>query len=223
MALPVWQATIVNEFGDIIPSATMTIIVESTGLPATLWQDRNGTIPLGSNGVFNAGTDGFAQFYADPNEYRVKAEQASSGFSKTWDFVVLSGSAATRDTGSSSAQVPLNSDLPEFGTAAEADLGEAAGNALPASSLPENGGDLFNNSNFQPLTANGIGITWLMQNNSGGLIASGALVSGPSLKYYSVTTLGALAPSGLAVTGNYRHVSPFGISDQSGGYFTKES
>jgi len=122
MALPVWQATIVNEFGDIIPSATMTIVVESTGLPAVLWQDRNGTIPLGTNGVFNANTSGFAQFFAEPDNYRVKAEQASSGFSQTWDFVVLSGDAALRDTGTGSDQVPLNSNL---GSAAKKDTGTA--------------------------------------------------------------------------------------------------
>ena len=98
MALPAWQATIVNEFGDIIPSPVITVIVEATGLPASLFSNRGGTTPLGSGGVFTAGVDGFAQFFAAPAEYRVTASDAGSGFSQTWDFVVLSGTAATTDT-----------------------------------------------------------------------------------------------------------------------------
>ena len=89
MALPAWQATIVNEFGDIIPSPVITVIVEATGLPATLFSNRGGTTPLGSGGVFTAGVDGFAQFFAAPAEYRVTASDAGSGFSQTWDFVNL--------------------------------------------------------------------------------------------------------------------------------------
>jgi len=154
MALPVWQATIVNEFGDVIPSATMTIVVESTGLPATLWQDRNGTIPLGTNGVFNANTSGFSQFFAEPDNYRVKAEQASSGFSQTWDFVVLSGDAALRDTGTGSDQVPLNSNLPTFGTAATKNTGTASDEVplnsdLGSSSAVDSGGTIWGAGNIE--------------------------------------------------------------------------
>ena len=94
MSLPVFQATIVNDSGDIIPSAVMTVLDEITGLGLTVYSNRAGTIPLGTNGVFTAGTDGFAQFFAPAGNYRVKAEQAASGFEKTWDFVPLVGGSA---------------------------------------------------------------------------------------------------------------------------------
>lgn len=94
MSLPVFQATIVNDNGDIIPSAVMTVLDEITGLGLTVYSNRAGTVPLGTNGVFTAGTDGFAQFFAPAGNYRVKAEQAASGFEKTWDFVPLVGGSA---------------------------------------------------------------------------------------------------------------------------------
>ena len=94
MSLPVFQATIVNDSGDIIPSAVMTVLDEITGLGLTVYSNRAGTVPLGTNGVFTADTDGFAQFFAPAGNYRVKAEQAASGFEKTWDFVPLVGGSA---------------------------------------------------------------------------------------------------------------------------------
>ena len=122
MSLPVFQATIVNDSGDIIPSAVVTVLDEITGLGLTIYSDRAGTVPLGTNGVFTAGTDGFAQFFAPAGNYRVKAEQAASGFEKTWDFVPLVGGAAFVDTGTGAGQVPTNADLPTFGTAATANV-----------------------------------------------------------------------------------------------------
>jgi len=122
MSLPVFQATIVNQAGDIIPSPVITVIDEVTGLPASLFSDRNGTVPLGTNGVFTGGTDGFAQFFTASGNYRVKAELASAGFEQTWDFVALVGDSAFYEVGTGASQVPLNSDLPTFGTAAEADV-----------------------------------------------------------------------------------------------------
>ena len=94
MSLPVFQATIVNDSGDIIPSAVITVLDEITGLGLTVYSNRAGTVPLGTNGVFTAGVDGFAQFFAPAGNYRVKAEQAASGFEKTWDFVPLVGGSA---------------------------------------------------------------------------------------------------------------------------------
>lgn len=122
MSLPIWQATIVNEFGDIIPSATITVKDETTGLGLTVYSDRNGTSVLGTNGVFTAGADGFAQFFAPAGNYSINAKQPSNGFEKTFDFVVLSGTAATRATGTGAGDVPLNSDLPVFGGTAPSDI-----------------------------------------------------------------------------------------------------
>ena len=95
MSLPVFQSTIVTSVGDIIPSPVITVLVEATGDEASLFSDRNGSTVLGTDGVFSGTVDGFAQFYAAPAEYRVTASDAGSGFSKTWRYVVLSGTAAT--------------------------------------------------------------------------------------------------------------------------------
>lgn len=105
MSLPVWQATIVNEFGEIIPSPTMTIIDEATGLGLTVYSDVNGATPLGTDGVFTGGTDGFAQFFAPTGRYSIKAENLGAGFERTFRFVALTA------VGTAAGQVPLNSDL----------------------------------------------------------------------------------------------------------------
>lgn len=129
MALPAWQATIVTEDGDIIPSPVITVLVESTGLPAVLFSNRAGTTPLGTAGVFTAGTDGFAQFFAAPDLYRVKASDAGSGFERTWDFVVLSGTMATVDAQTSPSDA-------------------TAGRGVTTGALGDNGGPIITTTNL---------------------------------------------------------------------------
>ena len=133
MSLPAFQTTVVNGTGDILTAATVTVTVEATGAAAVLFSDRNGTIGLGSGGVFSVnGTTAFAQFFAAPGEYRVAANDAVSGFSETWRYVVLSGTASLVDTGTGAINVPLNSDL---GTASLADTGLLTGNVPTANQL----------------------------------------------------------------------------------------
>lgn len=114
MALPIFQATIVNSSGDIIQSPVITVVDEKTGSAADLYQDRNGTTPLGSGGVFSGTTQGFAQFYAAAGVYRVTAEQASSGFSQTWRYVSLldtDQALSDADIGTASDKLPKNANL----------------------------------------------------------------------------------------------------------------
>tara|TARA_R110000824_G_scaffold183072_3_gene364097 strand:+ start:3172 stop:3828 length:657 start_codon:yes stop_codon:yes gene_type:complete len=122
MSVPVFQATIVNGVGDLLPAATITVLVEATGQPAVIYSDRNGTVPLGTLGVFSVDAEAFAQFFAAPGNYRVTANDSGSGFSRTWDYVVLTGTAGT------------------------ADLGLLAGNALAADDINANG-DVWGASN----------------------------------------------------------------------------
>lgn len=91
MALPVFQRTIVNSAGDVIPSAQITVIDETTGVAPSggLFSDRAGTIPLGAGGVFSTGADGFAQFYVAKGTYRVTALDLGTALSQTWRYVVL--------------------------------------------------------------------------------------------------------------------------------------
>ena len=92
MAFPSWQATIQNDNGDIIPSADMSILLESTGLDATIFSDRLGTTPISVPRT--ADVNGFFQFYAAPGEYRITASDSGSGFSQTWRYVVLTADSA---------------------------------------------------------------------------------------------------------------------------------
>jgi hypothetical protein len=209
MSLPVWQATIVNEFGEIIPSPTMTIINEATGLGLTIYSDVNGTTALGTNGVFTGGADGFAQFFAPAGRYSIKAENLGLGFERTFRFVAMVGDSAFYGA---------------LGTSALVNTGLLTGNVPTADQLSMVGETVnYTGANFNPQDIQGLNVSFLMQNNSGGVIASGATVTGASLKYYSVNSSGALAPSGLAVTGSYKLISPFGISDQNGGSFVRVS
>jgi len=109
MALPRWQATIVDDAGDILPSAEVTVIVESTGLAASLFSDRAGSTAKGASGVFSADTNGFAFFYADPAAYRITAEASGGGTSVTWNYVSLFDFDA--NVGTAAGEVPLNSTL----------------------------------------------------------------------------------------------------------------
>lgn len=111
MALPVFQRTVVNSSGDIIPSPVITVVIEATGVAASLFSDRNGTIALGSGGVFSGDANGKAVFYTAPGVYRVTAEDAGTGFSDTWRYVPMVGDAATTDTGTGANQIPTNNDL----------------------------------------------------------------------------------------------------------------
>lgn len=114
-----WQATIQDELGNIIPSAEVLVVIESTGLPATIFSDRAGT-PL--TNPFFANADGFAQFFTIAGEYRITATNSGTGQANTWRYVRM-GDAGSRDIGTAPAQVPTNNDLPAFGTAAEANIG----------------------------------------------------------------------------------------------------
>ncbi len=87
MALPGWQRTIVTAAGDIVANAEIHVVVEATGLDADIYSDRDGTTPL--TNPFFSDSNGFAQFYAAPGEYRITATGPSG--SVTWRYVVLIG------------------------------------------------------------------------------------------------------------------------------------
>ena len=202
MALPAWQATIVNEFGDIIPSPVITVIIEATGLPASLFSNRGGTTPLGSGGVFTAGVGGFAQFFAAPAEYRVTASDAGSGFSQTWDFVVLSGTAATTDIQTSPADT-------------------TTGRGVTTDALGANGGPVFDGSTYQPESSLGLGVVRLMANTSGGNVSDGLGLSGVNLKITLINSSGDFFESGIAVPGTWKNITGTVVNDDYRGYFVR--
>lgn len=136
------------------------------------------------------------------------------------------GSSALVDTGTAAGEVPTNGDL---GTAStknvQASPSDATAGAVLNNETTHIGGNVnYTDANYQPSTPNGIGVVVLMKNNSGSSIASGEIVSGSVLQYYSVNSSGILAPSGLSIppAQNYKNVSPFSISDQNGAYFSRQ-
>ena len=62
MTLSAWQATVQDGNGNVVPSAEITVLVESTGLPATIYSTRAGAALANP---FLADVNGFAQFYAN--------------------------------------------------------------------------------------------------------------------------------------------------------------
>lgn len=87
MALPNWQATIVEANGDVVPGAEIEVFLESSGMPAAIFSDRLGSVPI--DNPFFTGPDGFAQFYAAAGEYRITAN--GPGGTRTWRYEVLLG------------------------------------------------------------------------------------------------------------------------------------
>lgn len=129
MALPVWQGTTTDQQGNIVAGAEVKVVNEATGLDAVLFSDRAGTV--GITNPFFADSNGFAQFYTTPGEYRVTSTNTATTDTNTWRYTVLSGTAAIRNTGTASGEVPLNSDL---GTAAYKDV-NAAGDVWGADNI----------------------------------------------------------------------------------------
>ena len=101
MANSIWQATVQNATGDIIPGAEMTVVDENTGLPATIFSSIGGAA---LTNPFFADSEGFAQFYAASGTYRVTASDTGTGQSITWRYIRF-GDAASRDVGTASGNV----------------------------------------------------------------------------------------------------------------------
>jgi len=135
MTSPVWQATVTDDTGDVLPGAQIDVVIESTGTDATLFSNRAGTTSL-SNPFF-ADSEGFAQFYTDPGAYRITATASGGGTTRTWRYVSLFDFDA--NVGTAAGEVPLNSSLvPKSG-------GTFTGNitvpGISSTAMPEVGGD----------------------------------------------------------------------------------
>src|SRR5690625_306563 len=87
--LAVWQRTIVDEEGNVVPGAEVEVRREDTGQLAEIFSDREGVTPLPN--PFSSFSNGFARFYVESGAYRVVATGA--GATNTWRFVPL-GTAA---------------------------------------------------------------------------------------------------------------------------------
>lgn len=80
--LAVWQRTIVDETGLVVPGAEVEVRHAEGGALAQLYQDREGAQPL-SNPV-TADLSGFVRFFIEGGAYDITA--TGSGASRTWRF-----------------------------------------------------------------------------------------------------------------------------------------
>ena len=87
MAEGVWQATITDEKGNVLPGAAVTVRNSSGGGLATIHEDRDGLI-LASNPVF-ADANGFVRFFAADGFYDIEAVYES--YSQEWQWQIILG------------------------------------------------------------------------------------------------------------------------------------
>ena len=93
MVLARFQRTIVDDAGNILPGASVTVRSEATGAPlAVIYSDRAGTTPIGN--PFTVGGDGLAAFYVAGGAYRITATSGSSSID--WRYVGI-GTAQEHD------------------------------------------------------------------------------------------------------------------------------
>ena len=162
MALPVWQATVTDDTGDVLPGAQIDVVIESTGTDATLFSNRAGTTSL-SNPFF-ADSEGFAQFYTDAGAYRITATASGGGTTRTWRYVSLFDFDA--NVGTAAGEVPLNSDL------GSASLVDAIGS-----------GDLYGRDSILGTVSETAGVP------TGAVIESGSNSDGEYIKYANGTQI----------------------------------
>lgn len=101
-----WQATIVDDAGNIQPGASVEVRREEPGLPlVTIYSDRDGTMPLGN--PMTADSEGFAAFHVLGGAYRITATK--NGFSRVWRYVGI-GNAGEQDGIASGVRLRFNDD-----------------------------------------------------------------------------------------------------------------
>lgn len=100
MAYSVWQAFITDGGENVVPAATVSVYLESSGDPATLYDGPAGA-PIGNSVVSDV--SGLARFFAPAGTYKIVATKGA--FSKEFRHVQL-GNAAARDTGTADENVP---------------------------------------------------------------------------------------------------------------------
>jgi len=101
MSLARWQATIVDEHGDIQAGAAVTVRLETAGAPlAQLYSDRDGLVSVGN--PITSDVEGFAYFHVAGGSYRITATKG--GFERVWRYVPI-GTAQEYDVTASTSLV----------------------------------------------------------------------------------------------------------------------
>jgi hypothetical protein len=106
MALPIFQRTVVNSTGDIIPNAQVTVREAGTQTLATIYQDEGGLTP--KSNPFLTDSSGLARFYAAPQVVDVAVTAASGAIS--WIDIQLIDTQDITTIGSNFAAVETVAD-----------------------------------------------------------------------------------------------------------------
>jgi len=104
MTYSVWQSFITDGGEQVVAAATVSVFLENSGAPATLYDGPAGS-PVGSSVV--SGLDGLARFFVAGGVYKIVASKGA--FSKEFRHVQL-GTAASRDAGQPSGIATLDGD-----------------------------------------------------------------------------------------------------------------
>lgn len=115
MALARWQATIVDETGNVVDQVTVRVEREVLGFPlATLFADRDGAVPL-SNPFTLASGETLAAFHCVGGAYRITATKGL--FQRTLRYVPVGLAAETDGSLASSINLPegVNPAVPPVG------------------------------------------------------------------------------------------------------------
>jgi hypothetical protein len=103
-----WQATIVNEAGDIQPGALVEVRSETAGFPlAIIYSDRAGTTPI--NNPATADSNGYVFFHVAGGAYKIVASYTDG--SRTWRYVPI-GTAGETDVADLPDLLPFSQDDP---------------------------------------------------------------------------------------------------------------
>ena len=206
MALPIWQRTITDNQGNVIPGAEVLVVVEATGLPADIFSNRSGTTPL--TNPFFTGTDGFAQFYADPGEYRIEATGPTGSI--VWRWNVLTGDAALRTVGTAAGEVPTNGDLGTMSTQDADDVNitggdiadtDVTGGTVNPTTLQQGGSQAYVRSNILGTVSQSGGVP------TGAIIQRGSNAGGEFVKYADGTQICTIITGLISGTGGLRVIT----------------
>lgn len=118
---------------------------------------------------------------------------------ETGEVLNTRGTAATKDTGLLTGQVPTSDDLSMVGETTN-----------------------YTGANYQPTIADGLNVAKEMRNLSGGTVSTGANIAGTDLRFGEIDATGAWTDVGSS-DGTYINITKAAIGANKRGTFTKVS
>ncbi|MGF7161292.1 hypothetical protein FHS85_002927 [Rhodoligotrophos appendicifer] len=85
MALGAFQRTVVDDAGNVVPSASIEVRDQVSDSIVSIYSDRDGEVSLGN--PFTADTEGFFRFHVAGGAYKISA--TSGAFTRVWEWVAI--------------------------------------------------------------------------------------------------------------------------------------